>query len=746
MKPKSKVLIRDSFAEVDIVEPGFHRNINATLYSNNFMQPQEMEFSLQDVVCDLPNSLWCLSHYIDWSEWNTCLTNSTGYTYSDEFDIVQREDGNDMFLFYPHTESATYYPWMVESDASLFASDQGFAFEIKKTEVGENQATTAKLFIAISGISPAVIQTVGGTLASGDTIIFEFPLYEKKPIRYGFAAYASVTSSITELEDVCGNNVYNLDNNIANVQSFLNEGTSTIFTLRRLWNLLLVNSNTIATSVVVSNSSTFTMVTPRIKVIQTSACPIYFRIGDIKYATSGTISVKIPLGTTLTETPECHLETRLNASDAASTITATSLAIDGLYLKGTLTFATNNAYYSPALYAFNLVIPPSYSNNSGGNFTDLSNIVIGWSITKQDNQAPSATISLDNSVFDYSYADFVAIIGKQVRIQCGYEGSTYQTRFTGTIDSVDFVRDSPASCQVTLTCNGLTARLDKECMYERIYDGENHQTAIADICQSAYIANVIVQTPANDDSDKLGYGIDNPKYHLKPGDTYREKAKQIQQYSGYVLEEDELGQAIYLPKYWRYYGFGGSITKYGNADEANVNIQTIHILNTTDYGYSTYYRNPISSLKITRNHDDLRNVIIVVGTADRIIDYNYSWYPAYKPGDAIIRFKENADLIAYMKQKVPLVVNDPSLTHPEQVDFVADALLKLYGDVEQQCSLTVLGDEYLHVGSINVLEDNVMIGENLYLVINSMTEKYENNIYLMDIQGTLTTTMPVQYV
>ncbi len=752
MKPQTKVYFRDSFYEVDVTEPGYNKNINANVYSNNFMQPKEMEFNMQDVICDFNNKFWCLDYYISWDAWNAAISlgSGNGYTYSADFDVVSRQDNLDKYLYYPYTtstlDSVDYYPWSVTSDA-IFDDDQGIAIELSHAQLGEGEIETGCLFIAISGVTPNILCTVGTNLYIADTIIFEFPLYEKRPIRYGLTRAEWVTTSINALEDICYENVYNLDDNPTNIQNWLRPDTPHLITFRRVWNSLLVDSTSIGLnkSLSFSNSESFSLVNSQVRIIQTVACPLGFRIGDICYRTSGAINIKIPINTTSTMTPTLDFDYYNTETDATSTVTATLESIDGLYFKGKLSFANTNIKYTPILYSFNVNVPAKYTNTAGGAYTEISSFVVGWNITKNTGSPPSAIITFDNSVFDYSYTDFVNMIGKQLRIDVGYDTTGYNTRFTGVIESVDFSRNSAASCQVKLTCKGLSSRLDKEAMYERIYDGEYHQRAIADICQMAYIPNIITEAPGGD-IDKLGYGINTPKYKIEAGETYRSLVNKILAFSGFVLEEDELGQLIYAKKYWRYYDFETTVEEYGNADVSTVAIEDLRVLNTTNYGFSGgYYRTPVSSLQISRNHNDLRNTVIVIGQADRFIDYQYQWYPAFKPGDPIVCFKENTDLIAKMGQKQPIVIRDSSLSHPDTVEFVAETLLAAYSDIEQQAQMTVLGDENFYIGSINLLEDNVMIGTNMFFVIEGMNENFDNNIYLMELTGILKETIPVQY-
>jgi len=749
MKPQTKIFIRDSFNEVDIVEPGFHKNINANVYSNNFLQPKDMEFNMKNVICDINNKFWCLDYDVSWSNWEAAISSGSGngYNFSTDFEIVSRKDGKDKYLHYPYTTttigSNTYYPFMITSDA-IFDDDQGIAIELIHAALGEGESTDGSLFIAIYGITPNIVCNIGTNYYVADTIIFEFPLHKKKKIRYGLTRAEWVDTSITSLEDICYENIYNLGDNTTNVQNWLKPDTPHLITFRRAWNYLLIDSNSIGLkdSVVFSNSESFSMSGMTIAIIQTAACPVYVRIGDIIYNSTGEINVNIPIGTALTTTPQVNLEYYRTQSDIVSTVAATSATIDGLYFKGKISFTTSNNKYTPILFNFNINIPPHYVNSAQTEYVDITPYVIGWNITKNNGQPPNAVLTFDNSVFDFEYSSFVELIGKQIKINVGYDNTGYNTRFTGFIESVDFSRQDMSSCHIKITASGMSKRLDKQALYDRIYDGEYHQRAIADICQCAGIANIITEAPI-DDTDRLGYGIREPKYKLSVGDTYRSIINKILEYTGYILEEDESGQLIYAKKYWRYYGFETTPEEYGNADINNIAIEDLRVLNTTDYGFANgYYRTPISSLEISRNHEDLRNTIIVVGQADRFIDYQYDWYPAFKPGDPIIYFAENQDLITTMGQKVPVVIRDSRLNHPDSVVYVANKLLSIYSDIEQQAQMTVLGDENLYIGSINILEDNVMIGQNMFFVIESMNENFNNNIYLMSLSGIIKATLP----
>jgi hypothetical protein len=750
MKPKTKLFIRDSFSEVEVVEPGFDKAISAQLFSNDYIQLEDMQVSMDGVSCDFINGFWSLNSHIDYTDWNTAISSGSGYGYSwsgdggvADFHVVQRDDAKDRYLFYPYTVTTksthTYYPWVLTSDG-MFEDDQGIAIEVIKKSLGEAEDPEAKLFIAVQGITPNVVSDLGDGSLSADTIIFEFPLYEKKPIRYGFCDWDSINDALYladgDINTVCLDNVFNFEDNISAIENWLMPDTPHVIMLRRIWNYLLVslNSSNTGKPIYISNNADFSMQDINIKVIQHKACPIYVRIGDVLYDTSGTLRFKMPVGYPATEVPTVFADARLVYSDTTSTITQTNAEIIGLYLVGELTFTSTTPYYTPVLYRFDLCVPPKFVNTTGGTTTEITSDTINYSITKAVGQAPTANISLDNSIFNYTYADLVGYIGKQIRIDAGYDGH-YNVRFTGIINDISFNRNSPASCQVTISAKGITSRLDKVCMYRRIYDGEYHQRAVADICQMASIANIITDIPEND-FDKLGYGIQNPKYNIEIGDNFRSLVDKILSFSGYVLEEDELGNAIYTKKYWRYYGLG-STEEYGYADADAVVIQTPKALNTTTN---------ISALSIQRDHNDLRNTVIVMGQADNFIPYQEYTHEAFRPGDPIVIYKTNTGLLNIMKHEVAVVIRDPSLSTPEQVDFVASTLLRVYADAEQKADISLLGDEGFYCGSINTLTDLYMIGASAYyFYCEGLSESFDNNVYLMRATGTLFASIPSQY-
>lgn len=738
MVPKTLIQLSDSFHTLDITESGFFKNVDASIFSKNYISSSAIEIMTNHVSIDPILGVFTLEPIVEFLD-DFSSPDFLDITSAGECVVIERQDGKDKWIYYPYSE-ATQYPISIQVPKYSFCTDQGFGIQVQKAEIGEYADLTGYMLIFVSGITPAVETQVwgaNGETIQADTLVISLPLYSNEPIKYGFTNWEPVGDGelgYRNIEDICYS-VYDLGVSEAGIQNWLNSGTPNMLTFKRLDNYLYFSADTFSIKHPITTSENFSIVDPVIKVIFTGPCSPLIRFASIKYETAGDIKFKIPIGYSATQQGNITAEIFKTISSGACSVSTSRAEILGEYFFGQVNFSSDSEYSTPVVYRFGISVPPVYTNNTRPSMTDITEDVIGWTVNRRIGAVPTANITIDNGNFKYTYLDFNNWIGKHIRVWGGYEETNITPRFTGIVTEVSIDRSSPSKTTASLKCSGLSYKLDKPSLFSREYDGDYHQDSIVDLCRAAEISSIITETPV-DNNDKLFYGKDKPKYSLVIGHTFRSMVNTIVEFSGYIVDEDEWGNVIYANKLWRDTGFDNPIA-YGDADLGNVATNQFRLYNTIS---------DISSLSISTSKDNIRNVIQVIGQADRDIDASPNGlYPAYKMGDPIRVSLENQQLISKMGHKICLVVVKPELCTPEQCLIVAQHILRLTSEAQKTGTLTILGDNKLHPGMTIGIQDTYLLDSDMFIISETVNETFANGAYTATISGPMLESVPEEY-
>ena len=729
MKPVTKILISETFQQLEIEEAGYFKTIDASLWGLNARQKGEIEMSANNLASNMVLGNYMLAHSISYER----LSGESNFNFNKPLESLSQRDGSEKWLHYPETKDGEY-PFIAASEPGVIKDDQGFVIDIKRFSLGETTTKSGYLFILLKGITPNVTGKIDedGDEISCDTLILCLPLFDNEPIVYGFIDYDSFDETLDNIVDKT-----DIGASPSDISAWLNyDGTVTI-KFQRIDNYLFIDCPFWGTNkpLAISTSEKFQIKDPIVKVCFTGACSPILRFGDIQYKEEGTLTIKARVGYPTTETPQFYTEYFNVASDEQSNITIDESVIVGDYVVGRLFFKTNDPFYSPSIYRLNISIPAKYKRNNVYDPVDISQHCISWSAEQSMDGVPTASVIVNNGLLEYSYNDFEALIGKQIRIIAGFAEVGTRPRFTGIIKGIALTRGDPVTTTVTLEAEGMSRRLSGQAMYRREYDGEYHQLAVVDVCSSAQIANVITEAPVSG-FEKLYYGKDEAMNFIEVGGGYLDFITSILEFSGWVISEDEYGNIIYAHRNWRNVGFRSPIT-FGTANPTDPF--------TSDFkGYNTVQN--ISNVSIQANNDNIRNVIQVFGMADRDIDASESGlYPAYKKGDIIRVALENGELIQKMGYRSVGVFRKPELCTPEQCLLVAQRMLNIVSQNEKQCTIGILGDKDIFSGMIVFIRDNYLIGEDKYMLVRTVSESYNNGEYSANISGPLFNEPPEEY-
>ena len=781
MNFKSQILIQPADECVSITEPGYEKTIYPSIFKNTFIDNNKPIIELTNVEINYEFECFRLKSTLrdkTFDNMGLYVADDTQETNIDDFfEIVERPDTNSdnrKWLFNGNTE-ITQYPYLLFSSINDLSNDQSFQISIEKGDILKDADKNASIFVILSGIKP-----YGRNLNDTknlNAIVIQFPLFNKEDIKYGLCnkfdfmysennysddnpvQFLSNNNAILDISEIC-DNVKQCNVNKDALTGWIENKLTNTLTFNRIGEELIITSNIFPENkIIVTTNSNFEMNTMILHLYQNTPCPIWFAWSDVIYNQSGTINFKIPIGyksNINSSLIEIIYEKIKVFNDTYSSISVDNFYIDGLYCYGKLLFSSSNEKYSPQCNYFTIKIPIVYTNNSNTNtLVDYSNRTLSWSISRSLNQAPTATIVLDNSDLTYSYDDLINFIGQHVIItngestidQFGRDIVTYKRRFTGIVTDIIFNRENPSSSRFSLECKGMTSKLDTESYINRMYDSMNHQDVVKDICLNCRIPVIINDKNTTDEFDKLGIGLQEPKYKIKPGDSWRAMINKMVEFSGWVMDEDEFGNAIYANKYWRTKGFNDPritqpdnyiLSEYTPAETWDISRIAINIFgdfNTTEN---------ISNFTFNQDSDNLRNVIVVIGQADKNINASEnSLYPAYEKGDPITSIVKNYELYNKMKYEKPLVVIRPEFTTPEQCLFVANRLLSIFSEMQKTISFPSLGNNTIYPTTVGILNDSSFGIINKYVYITSINENFNNGEYLFNISANVTDSSPI---
>jgi hypothetical protein len=781
MNFKSQVLIQPAYESVSITEPGYEKTIYPSIFQNTFIDNNKPIIELSNVEINYDFQCFKLKSQLrdkNFDNMGLYVADDTQETsIEDFFEIIERPDENNSnreWLFNGNTE-ITQYPYLLFSSLNDLTNDQSFQISLEKGDILADADQNASIFILLSGIKP-----YGRNLNDTknlNALVIQFPLFKKEDIKYGLCnkfdfmyseknysddnpvQFLNNNNGIVDISEVC-DNVKQCNVNKDALTGWIENRLTNTLTFNRIGEELIITSNIFPEDkIIITTSNNFEMNTMILHLYQNTPCPIWFAWSDIVYNTSGTINFKIPLGykSTVGSSQIQIIYDKIKVlNDTYTSIATDNFYVDGLYCYGKLLFSSSNEKYSPQCNYFTIKIPIVYTKVCNSSIPiDYSNRTLSWSISRNLNQAPTATVVLNNSDLIYSYDDLINLIGQNIIIkngesnidQFGRDIVNYKRRFTGIITDIIFNRENPSSSRISLECKGMTSKLDTDAYINRMYDAMNHQDVIKDICLNCRIPVIINDRNTPDEFDKLGVGLQEPKYRIKPGDSWRAMINKMVEFSGWVMDEDEFGNAIYASRYWRTVGFDDPritqpdeyiLPEYTPAESWGIDMITTNIFGNFDT------TDNISNFTLNQDSDNLRNIIVVIGQADKNIDASEnSLYPAYEKGDPITSIVKNYELYNKMKYEKPLVVIRPEFAIPEQCLFVANRLLKILSEMQKTISFPSLGDNTIYPTTIGVLNDSSFGIINKYIYITSVNENFNDGEYLLNITANVTDSNPV---